>query len=137
MKRLGVAGIITSDGKHSHHLLMGRRGKDPNRGLFVLPGGGVQDNESLEEAFHREVKEETGLDIEPDASRWNQPNVIELPDRIILVARASVKYDIKTYNDTPRDGSDLYDVQWFAWDELPHDMSPVIIPVLTPYYWEI
>lgn len=128
MKRIGVAGIITGQSeKHFYHILMGRRGKDPNRGLFVLPGGGVEDNETLEEAFAREVLEETGLEIEPvqGYSRWEIPSVIELPDRIILVSRATVKSDLSL-----KDGSDLYDVQWFDFFDLPKDMSPVVIPVL-------
>lgn len=139
MKRLGVAGIIQSGGRNSLHLLMGRRGKDPNRGLFVLPGGGVNDGESLEEAFCREVMEETGLEIEPARYRWDNPRVIELPDRIILVVRATVKCRYAPegehtsagfYDDTPRDGSDLYDVAWFGFRSLPEDISPVVIPVL-------
>lgn len=131
MKRLGVTAIIASPNKHYSHILMGRRGKDPNRGLFVLPGGGVKDNESLEEAFQREILEETGLEIEPTVgySRWERPNIIELPDRIILVARAQVK----NIDDTPRSGSDLYDVQWFEIRNLPLDISPVVIPVLAQF----
>jgi len=131
-KRLSVSGIIRGGGKHSLHLLLGRRGKDPNRGLYVMPGGGVKDGESLEEAFHREIMEETGLEIESKAARWERPNVIELPDRVILVGQATVKRKLRDgqFDDEPRDGSDLYDVAWFPISDLPHDLSPVVIPVL-------
>lgn len=37
--------------------------KDPNRG-WELPGGHVENNESLKEAAVREIKEETGIIIE-------------------------------------------------------------------------
>ena len=128
MRRVGVAGIIQSPGTHNFHILMGRRGKDPNKGLFVLPGGGVEDNETLEEAFCREVLEETGLEIEPTVgySRWCHVYTIDLPDRVILVANAQVKKG----DDTPKDGSDLYDVQWFDLLDLPLDISPVVLPPL-------
>jgi ADP-ribose pyrophosphatase YjhB (NUDIX family) len=129
VKRLGVAGFITSSGNHPNHLLLGRRGKDPNRGLYVLPGGGVEDVETLEEALRREIMEETGLEIKERADRWSHVrNIIELPDRIILVVPVSVKP--KNYDDAPRDGGDLYDVAWFRFDELPDDISPVIRPIL-------
>lgn len=141
MKRLGVAGIIRSGGKHSLHLLMGRRGKDPNRGLYVLPGGGVEDGESLEDAFCREVFEETGLKIKRDDNRWTHLlNVVETPDRVILVAHASIecRWQAPTQNhyggyfdDEPKDGGDLYDVKWFPISELPRAISPVVTPVLS------
>lgn len=132
MKRIGVAGIIRSYGNHSLHILLGRRGKEPNRGLFVLPGGGIEDNETLEEAFQREVLEETGLVVKPYEQRWDKPDVIELPDRLILVAHAAIecKNDL---NDEPASGSDLYDVKWFGCNELPNDISPIIIPILERY----
>jgi 8-oxo-dGTP pyrophosphatase MutT (NUDIX family) len=135
MKRIGVAGMIRSGGFHSEHLLLGRRGKDPNRGLYVLPGGGVEDGETLEEAFCREVMEETGLKIIEEPYRWQYcPDLIELPDRIILVTHASVDFDsLHEYNDKPRDGSDLYNVGWYSIYDLPWDVSPVIKPVLQRY----
>ena len=44
-----------------------RRARAPMQGLFTLPGGGVEAGESLTEALVREVREETGLSIEPVA----------------------------------------------------------------------
>lgn len=45
-------------------LLLVRRAHDPGRGRYSLPGGRVEFGESLEQAVHREVAEETGLVIE-------------------------------------------------------------------------
>ena len=44
-----------------------RRAQPPSRGLYTLPGGGVELGETLEEAITREVREETALEIEPVA----------------------------------------------------------------------
>jgi len=120
MKRLGVAAIITN----GDSILMGRRDKDPNRGLFVFPGGGVEEGETLEEAFCREVKEETGYTVHPNPARWTKPiYILELDDRVILFVEGKV-----FLNGTgPVAGSDLKEVQWFH--RLPEDSSPVIQPV--------
>jgi 8-oxo-dGTP diphosphatase len=46
-------------------VLIVRRAHPPAAGLYTLPGGVVEPGETLAEAAVREVREETGLDIEP------------------------------------------------------------------------
>ena len=53
-----AAAIIHRNGK----LLLIHRQK-PGRDYYILPGGGVELDESFAEACIREVKEETGLDV--------------------------------------------------------------------------
>jgi 8-oxo-dGTP diphosphatase len=57
-KKNRSAAIIILGGK----LLLFHRQK-PGRDYYILPGGGVELDESFEEACIREVKEETGLDV--------------------------------------------------------------------------
>lgn len=45
------------------NLLMVRRGNEPGKGLWSLPGGRVEHGEYLADALRREVSEETGLDV--------------------------------------------------------------------------
>jgi len=56
---LGVGAIVHSEGK----ILLVKRAKEPNRGLWIIPGGLVELGESLEKAVAREVKEELGIDV--------------------------------------------------------------------------
>ena len=58
---LAVSAAIFRDSR----VLIVRRGRPPSHGLYTLPGGGVEVGETLEQAVIREVREETGLDIEP------------------------------------------------------------------------
>lgn len=126
MKRLCVACIIFNGRlfTDSTCILLGRRNKEPNKGFYVLPGGGVEEGEPLEEALQREILEETGLQLNENPFRWNYISAIELQDRIILLTRGTVdKGVIKA-------SSDLYDVDWFNLFELPSEMSPVCIDML-------
>jgi ADP-ribose pyrophosphatase YjhB (NUDIX family) len=47
----------------SNHIILLRRGFQPNRGRWSMPGGFVDLGESVEQAAIRETKEEVGLDI--------------------------------------------------------------------------
>jgi 8-oxo-dGTP diphosphatase len=52
--------VVRDDGGR---LLLVRRGHDPGRGSWSLPGGRIEPGESAVEAAAREVREETGLEV--------------------------------------------------------------------------
>lgn len=45
-------------------VLLVRRANEPSRGLWSIPGGRVEEGESARDCARREVREETGLDVE-------------------------------------------------------------------------
>jgi ADP-ribose pyrophosphatase YjhB (NUDIX family) len=68
---VGVGAVIVEDGR----VLLVRRGTEPMLGHWTLPGGMLEVGESLMEGVVREVREETGLTVEP-------VELVELLDRI-------------------------------------------------------
>ena len=56
-----VDGILQRGSK----ILMVRRKNEPYKGRLALPGGFVDESETVEDAFRREVFEETTLEVEP------------------------------------------------------------------------
>jgi ADP-ribose pyrophosphatase YjhB (NUDIX family) len=50
---------------HDGRVLLIKRGKEPLRGRWVVPGGTLELGETLEAAVVREVLEETGLTVRP------------------------------------------------------------------------
>jgi ADP-ribose pyrophosphatase YjhB (NUDIX family) len=67
----GVGAVIVRDGK----VVLVQRGVEPLKGQWSLPGGAVELGETLAECVTREMREETGLDVEVGP-------VIEVFDRI-------------------------------------------------------
>lgn len=68
---VGVGGVVVQDNR----VLLVQRGTEPLKGQWSIPGGLIDVGETLREAVIREVKEETGLDVEP-------LELVELLDRI-------------------------------------------------------
>ena len=64
MERTRVAGIIFIDGKLAlmHRKDVLKRPEMPE--YYTLPGGGLEEGETLEEGTKREIKEEFGIDVE-------------------------------------------------------------------------
>lgn len=58
-----VGGVVVHDGR----LLLVRRGQEPGRGLWSVPGGRLEPGETVAEGCAREVLEETGLRVVPGA----------------------------------------------------------------------
>ena len=62
----GVGVAVIRDGA----LLMVRRGRGANAGLWAIPGGKIDYGESMRTAAVREVREETGIEVELDEVVW-------------------------------------------------------------------
>ena len=78
---VGVGAVIVEGAK----VVIVKRRYEPLAGRWSLPGGALELGETLETAVAREMREETGLDVEVGP-------VIEVFDRIILDAERRVRY---------------------------------------------
>src|SRR5580658_6177603 len=58
---VGVGGVVI----HRDRVLLILRGTEPLKGEWSIPGGLLELGEDLTSAVRRELKEETGLDVEP------------------------------------------------------------------------
>jgi mutator protein MutT len=63
---IGVGVVIIEKGR----LLLIKRGNEPGKGLWAVPGGKVRIGETLEAAARREASEETGLDVDVGEVAW-------------------------------------------------------------------
>ena len=68
--RIRVSAVIFDE---AQRVLLVRQVED----LWVLPGGGVEQGETILAGLRRELKEETGLDIEPIRLLWFSDEVSE------------------------------------------------------------
>jgi 8-oxo-dGTP diphosphatase len=68
---VGVGGVVVVDGR----ALLIRRGSEPLRGQWSIPGGSLELGETLEEGVARELLEETGVEV-------RVAELIEVFDRI-------------------------------------------------------
>ena len=105
---VGVGALIFDRGR----ILMAQRGKEPLKGWWSLPGGALECGEKLADGVRREVREETGLEIEPR-------RVFEIFERIMRDAsgRPEYHYVLIDYlceitGGTLCPGDDVSHVQW-------------------------
>jgi 8-oxo-dGTP diphosphatase len=113
---LGVGALIIEDGR----ILLVERGGEPLKGYWSLPGGAVETGERLETAMQREVREETGLEVEIIC-------LLEIFERIMLddAGKPEYHYVLIDYLCRPIGGrlcaaDDACGAAWFAPAELDH-----------------
>lgn len=114
--RVAVGLIKRKDGKY---LLDLRSKKTVMGGLWEFPGGKIEDNESAEDAIVREIKEETGLDV-------------EIVETLPITQHAYTKFRVKLYpfllkviSGRPKPGdSAIEKLEWFS----PKEFNKLSMP---------
>ena len=124
--RVGVGAVVIHEGR----VVLIRRGKDPLRGRWVIPGGTVEAGETLHEALVREVQEETGLTVRPR-------DVVLVFDRILRedgelrYHYVIVDYLCEYVSGTPCAGTDAEAVALARPEDLPgYDMPAQALAVV-------
>ena len=111
--KITVDGIILDEGKK--RILLVKRGREPFKGKWALPGGFVEYGERTEDAIVREVLEETGL----------RTGVLELfgvysdPDRDPRGHTITIVYILQIIDGRISGGDDAIEAKFFDLNSLP------------------
>ena len=92
-RRIRCVGAVVFD--DAGRLLLIRRGREPGRGRWSVPGGRVEAGETDHQALIREVAEETGLVVE----------IIRLLGQVRREAPGAAVFDIYDYRCRPTGGT--------------------------------
>ena len=104
-----VGGVLEKDGKY----LLVQEAQEKCYGKWNLPAGHLDPNEPIIEAAKREIKEESGLDVE--LTGVCQIGNRKLEDDVFV----SVIFSTKVLGgDIEFDPNEILDVKWFSYEEL-------------------
>jgi 8-oxo-dGTP diphosphatase len=128
-----VGGILLDERLGRRRLLLVRRGQEPAKGTWSIPGGRVEPGENDVDAIVREVLEETGLAVACGP----------LVGTVERSAPTGGVYVINDYECFPlpgadvgavRAGDDAADARWFGLEELTTlDCAPGLVAALTEW----
>jgi ADP-ribose pyrophosphatase YjhB (NUDIX family) len=111
---VGIGAVIIREGT----IALIKRGNEPAKGKWSIPGGHVELGETLEGAVIRETKEETGLDVE-------NPCLIDVVSNVDLDENGKVKYHyviieyfVHVKNGTAKAASDAAELRWVPFDKV-------------------
>ena len=110
--------VIRCPDSAENELLLIRRGQDPFRGCWALPGGFVEENETLEQAAVRELQEETSVEVGMHCvSQFKAYSAVDRDPRTRVI---SVVFWAKIADHGQVEaGDDAAEAKWFRMGELP------------------
>jgi ADP-ribose pyrophosphatase YjhB (NUDIX family) len=98
-------------------VMLARRAIEPRKGLWDTPGGFLEEGERPFDGLRRELREETGLEIEPVEFVAALTDVYgDGPEAPSIL---SLNWTARVVGGTPEPADDISEIGWFAPDELP------------------
>ncbi|MGC8934836.1 MAG: nucleotide sugar dehydrogenase [Thermoproteota archaeon] len=113
---LAVNAIVTKE----ERILLVKRKSEPFKGFWSLPGGFVEYGETVEEAVKREVKEETGLTVEPEKLIGVYSERNRHPGRHVVAVCYSTKIKEGKISLNLEENEE---VKFFSFNELPKNLA--------------
>ena len=112
-----VGGIIEKDGKY----LLVQEAKSKCYKKWNFPAGHLDFNESIEQGAIREIKEETGCDVQLDGICYIANKILKDDLFLMIVFNAKlIKECIKF------DKEEILDVNWFEYDDIVNKMDDML-----------
>ena len=104
-----VGGVIERNGK----FLLVQEAKEKCRGKWNIPAGHLDSNETIFDGAKREIKQETGCNVELTGVLQIGNRVLEDDVLVSVIFSTQLLDDNMTY-----DSNEILDVKWFTWEEL-------------------
>lgn len=131
----GVRAIILDDENRMLLVKQNHEGRD----IWMVPGGGIEDGESAASAAVREVKEETGLDIEVGRLIWHVEEVSQRGQRFVNFFLGKVTGGNLELGEDPEFDENhqvLREVKFISREEM-QDVSRLYPEYLRDEFWDI
>jgi 8-oxo-dGTP diphosphatase len=118
--------VVDDEGR----VLLARRAVEPFRGKWDIPGGFLEEGEHPIDGLKRELREETGLEVEP--LEWLGVWMDSYGGDSTAEATLNFYWTARTLSGEARPADDVDDLRWFAPDELPEpdDLAFVNVPLV-------
>ena len=112
---VGVGVVVFNDQKQ---VLLVKRGNEPKKGLWAIPGGNVELGEPVRETALREVKEECNVNIELKDQLGVVDLILKDKDSKVQYHYILIDYLAQYINGELKPQSDVLDAGWFYQPEL-------------------
>lgn len=116
--KVGVIALIAAN----QQVLLVRRGINPEKGKWALPGGYMDAGEMPEAALRRELREEVGLEVGPLRLLEIYP-LVGAHEATLGIVLAFAGSSADGSNPAPEANDDVDAASWFAAAEIPADLA--------------
>jgi 8-oxo-dGTP diphosphatase len=112
---VGVGAVIWND---KDEVVLIRRGKEPRRDQWSIPGGHLEWGESLHDAIVRDAQHETGLTVEIAGILDTVDLIVEAPSGDVTRHYVLVDFAARVIAGELRAGSDAAEARWVSYSAL-------------------